>query len=313
MPFTDKPQVFGASIRSLTLGKEGKSISLGGGNVYPLYTFDSPVPNAPKVGIEVSDLGYDATLPGLAALYEGAETVVERAKRAAAVEGADFVALYLESADPNGENASAEACAATAKAVCEAIDKPLVVMGCKNMEKDTDLFVKVADALRGENALFLSAKEEDYKTIAAATVLANGHNVAGESAVDINLAKQLNVLMTQMGVSADKIVMNCGTAAAGYGFEYLASTLDRVKGAALTQNDTALQMPIITVVSGDAWGVKEAVLEESDMPAWGSREERGIQFEIVTATAEIASGSDAVILRHPASVKTVSELVSALM
>ena len=145
------------------------------------------------------------------------------------------------------------------------------------------------------------------------TINVGDFKLGGESAVDINLAKQLNVLLSQLGVPTSKIVMNLGTAAAGYGFEYLASTIDRVKDAALKQNDDKLQMPVITPCGDDAWGVKEAILEEADMPEWGAREERGIQMEIITASACIASGSDAVILRHPESVKTISEYVSALM
>ena len=311
MPFTDKPQVFSATLNTLTFGKEGHSVSIGGGNVYPLYSFDGTTSRA-KVGIEVSDAGFDATIPGLAEFYNGCETVADRAKKAAAAEGVDFVVLALDSADPNGTNASVDECAETVKAVAAAIDKPLAIMGCKNVEKDAELFVKISDVLRGENALFLSCKEENYKTVGASVVLAGGQNVGGESAVDINLAKQLNVLLSQMGIPMDKVVMNLGQAAAGYGFEYLASTIERVKDAALKQNDAMLQMPVITPLAGDCWSVKEALLEEADAPEWGSREERGIQMEIATASAAIASGSDAVILLHPASVKTISELVSAL-
>ena len=313
MPFTDKPQVFGASINALSFGPAGKETTIGGSNVYPLYAFDAPLANPVRVGIQVSDRGYDATVPGLAKFYEGCTTVAEQAARAAAAPGVDFVALSLNTADPNEENASVDECAATALAVSQAIDKPLVIMGCKNVEKDSELFVKIADVLRGQNALFLSCREEDYKTIGASVVLAGGSNLGGESAVDINLAKQLNVLLSQLGVPTTKIVMNLGTAAAGYGFEYLASTIDHVKDAALKQNDAMLQMPVVTPCGDDAWGVKEAILEEADMPEWGSREERGIQMEITTAAACIASGSDAVILRHPESVKTISEFVSALV
>ena len=313
MPFTDKPQVFGASINSLSFGPEGKEVTIGGGNVYPLYNFDAPQPNSAKIGLQVSDLGYDKTRPGLSEFFAGAETVAEQAARAAAAEYVDFVCLSLDSADPNGEDASVEACVATAKAVAEACSKPLAIMGCGNIEKDTEVFTKVAEALRGQNALFLSAKEENYKTVGAATVLAAGQKVSGESAVDINLAKQLNVLLGQLGVPAASVVMNLGTAAAGYGFEYLASTMDRVKGAALTQNDVMLQMPVVTPLGDDCWGVKEALLEEADAPEWGSREERGIHMEIITATSCLASGSDAIIVKHPESVKTLSELVSALM
>lgn len=313
MPFTDKPQVFGASINALTIGAEGREVTIGGSNVLPLYSFDAPIANAPKIGVQISDKGFDAAIPGLAAFYEGCETVPEMAKRACTMEGADFIVLSLESADPNGDNKSIEDCVELVKEVYDAIDKPLAVIGSKNLEKDTDLFVKVADAMRGKNILVLSCKEDNYKQVGAGVVLASGCIVGGESAVDINLAKQLNVLLSQLGVPSTSVVMNLGSASAGYGFEYLASTIERVKNAALTQNDAALQMPVITIIGDEAWGVKEALLEEEDMPEWGAREERGIQMEIVTASACIASGSDAVLLKHPVSVKTISELVSALV
>ena len=118
--------------------------------------------------------------------------------------------------------------------------------------------------------------------------------------------------MTQLGVSAQNIVMNIGSAAAGYGYEYVASTLDRIKDAALKQADTMLQMPIITPVSADTWGVKESIMPESDMPEWGNQEERGVEMEITTAAAVLAGGSDAVIMRHPAAIKTIAKMIDAL-
>lgn len=313
MPFTNKPQVFNAKINPITIGADGNQMTIGGSNVYPLYSFDAPIENAPKVGLQVSDKGFDATLPELAKFYEGCNTVVEQAVRAAGAEGVDFVCLRLESADPNGDNTSAEDCAALCKAVADAINKPLAIVGSKNVEKDGELFNKVADALQGKNVLLMSCKEENYKQVGASAIMAYGQKVACESAVDINLAKQLNVLVSQMGIANGNTVMNTGTAAAGYGFEYVASTMDRVRGAALTQNDKDLQLPIVTPVGDEAWGVKEAILEESENPVWGAREERGIQMEIVTAAADLASGSDAVIVRHPASAKTLSAFVAALM
>ena len=190
---------------------------------------------------------------------------------------------------------------------------PIVVMGCKNIEKDGELFSKIAEALQGKNILVLSARNEDYKTVGASVALAYGQKVGAESAVDINLAKQLNTVMTQLGVNAQSIVMNIGSAAAGYGFEYVASTLDRVKDAALSQSDAMLQMPIITPVSADTWGVKESIMPEADMPEWGSQEERGIEMEIVTAAAVLASGSDAVIMRHPEAIRTIAAMIGELV
>ena len=313
MPFTDKPQVFSASINTFTFGPEGKEVSFGGSNVYPLYSFDAPIANAPKIGVEVSDLGVDFSVPGFAALYEGCDTVVKQAERACTVEGADFVVITLEGANPNGENKSVEEEVELVKAVAEVVDKPLAIQGCKNVDKDAELFQKIADALQGKNVLLLSCKEENYKAVSAGAVLACNQNVGGESAVDINLAKQLNTVMTQLGVNGQSIVMNVDSAAAGYGYEYVASTLDRIKDAALKQSDTMLQMPIITPVAGEAWSVKEAVVSEEDIPEWGSREERGVQMEVTTAAAALAGGSDALILRHPRTVETISRLAAELM
>ena len=226
------------------------------------------------------------------------------------MEGAKFICLHFEGADPGGENKSVEDIVALAKEAAAATDLPLVITGCKNVEKDQAIFTAASDALSDRNPL--SAREEDYKTIGAACAMANGHKVGAESAVDINLAKQLNVLMTQLGVAPTSIVMNLGSAAAGYGFEYVASTMDRVKAAALEQNDAMLQMPVITPVALETWSVKESIMSQADMPEWGDQEERAIDMEIVTASACLTSGSDAVILRHPTSVKTIAAMLAAL-
>ena len=312
MPFVKKPQVFSAKINELTLGTGDQAVTLGGQNVYNLYAFDAPIANAPRIGIDVSD---DPEQPseGLKAFYAGCDTLAQRAAKAAELEDVDFVCIRFDLADPNGANKSIEDCVADAKAVAEVVDKPIVVAGCKNTSKDTELFGKVSEALQGKNILVLSAREEDYKGVAASAVMAYGQKVGAESAVDINLAKQLNVLITQMGVDGHNIAMNVGSAAAGYGFEYVVSTLERVKAAALGQSDTTLQMPIITPVGNETWAVKESTAPESDNPEWGDQDERGIDMEVETAAACLAYGSDAVILRHPESIKTVAQLIAALM
>ena len=312
MPFVKKPQVYSAKINELTLGTGDKAIVLGGQNVNNLYSFDGEIVNRPKVGIEVSDAAGQPS-KGMAAFYEGCATLADRAKKAAEVAEADFVCIRFDLADPNGENKSVEDCVADAKAVAAVVDKPIVVAGCKNAEKDADLLSKVSEALQGKNILVLSAKEENYKGVAAGAGLAYGQKVGAESAVDINLAKQLNVLITQMGVQGANVAMNVGSASAGYGFEYVSSTLERVKAAALGQNDTTLQMPIVTPVGDETWGVKESTAPEAEAPEWGCQEKRGIAMEVETATACLAYGSDAVILKHPESVKTVAQLIAALM
>ena len=314
MSFVPKKQAYNAHINEVVLGVGDKAVAIGGQNVLAFHTFDGEITNAPKIGVELTDAGMAmCTMPGEQKFYEGCATVADMAKRAAEMEGASFICLHLEGADPNGENKSVDECVALAKSVAEATDMPLVVMGCKNIEKDTELFNKIAEALAGKNILVLSARDENYKAIGAGAGLAYGQKVGAESAVDINLAKQLNTVMTQLGVNAQSIVMNIGSAAAGYGFEYVASTLDRVKDAALSQSDAMLQMPIITPVSADTWGVKESIMPEADMPEWGSQEERGIEMEIVTAAAVLASGSDAVIMRHPEAIRTIAAMIGELV
>ena len=314
MPFVPKKQAYNAKIHEVELGVGEKAVKLGGQNVLPFHTFDADIANAPKIGVELTDLGMaEYTMPGEQAFYEGCQTVVDMAKRAETMEGASFLCLHFEGADPNGLNKSVEECVQLAKDVADAVTMPIVIMGCKNVEKDTELFNKCAEALAGKNILVLSARDENYKTVGASAGLAYNQKVGAESAVDINLAKQLNTVMTQLGVNPQSIIMNIGSAAAGYGYEYVASTLDRIRDAALKQSDAMLQMPIMTPVSSDTWGVKESVMAEADMPEWGNQEERGIEMEITTAAAVLAGGSDAVIMRHPSAIATISKMIAALM
>ncbi len=313
MSFVPKTQPFNGRINAVTLGTGDKAIVIGGQNVLPFYTFDAPIENAPKIGVEVSDLASRWDAPALNAFYAGCNTMADYAKRAETMEGADFICLNFESADPNGENRSVEECVADAKAVAEAVSMPIVVMGCKNLEKDGKLFAAIAEALQGKNILVMSARSEDYKSVGASVALACGQKVGAETADDINLAKQLNIMLKGLNVQPESIVMNIGTAAVGYGYEYVASTLDRVRDAALKQSDADLQMPIIAPVSTDTWGVKESSASEEDEPAWGNREERAIGMEVATASANLVGGADAVIMRHPAAVATIKKFITELV
>ena len=313
MAFVPKTQPYNGRINAVTLGTGDKAIVIGGQNVLPFYTFDAPIENAPKIGVEVSDLAAEWDAPALKEFYAGCATMADFAKRAETMPGADFLVLHFESADPNGANRSVADCVADAKAVADAVSMPIVVMGCKNIEKDGELFSKISEALQGKNILVLSARSEDYKTVGASVALAYGQKVGAETADDINLAKQLNIMLKGLTVAPESIVMNIGTAAVGYGFEYVASTLDRVRLAALAQSDADLQMPIMAPVSTDTWGVKESSASEEDEPAWGSREERAIEMEVSTAAANLTGGADAVILRHPAAVATIKKFITELV
>ena len=313
MSFAPKTQPFSGKINAVTLGTGDKAVVIGGQNVLPFYSFDAPIENAPKIGVEISDAAANWTAPGLKEFYAGCTTMADFAKKAETMEGADFLCLNFESADPNGANRSVADCVADAKAVAEAVSMPIVIMGCKNIEKDGELFSKMAEALQGKNILVMSARSEDYKTVGASVALAYGQKVGAETADDINLAKQLNIMLKGLSIAPESIVMNIGTAAVGYGYEYVASTLDRVRLAALAQSDADLQMPIVAPVSTDTWSVKESTASEADEPAWGCAEERGIDMEVATAAANLTGGADAVIMRHPAAIATIKKFIAELV
>ena len=313
MSFVPKTQPFSGKINAVTLGTGDKAIVIGGQNVLPFYTFDAPIENAPKVGVEVSDCAAEWTCEGVKAFYAGCTTMAEYAQRAETMEGCDFVCLRFESADPNGANRSVAECVEDAKAVAAVVTKPIVVVGCKNVEKDAELFGAMAEALSGKNVLFMSAKNENYKTVGAAVALASGQKVGAETADDINLAKQLNIMLKGLNVNPENVVMDIGTAAVGYGYEYAASTLDRIRLAALQQSDADLQMPILAAVCNDTWGVKESTASVEDEPAWGCQEERAISMEVATAAADLTGGADAVVLRHPESVATIKKFITELV
>lgn len=312
--FKKSAQKFSGKICEVEIGTGEKAIKLGGENVLPFYSFDGNVGNTQKVGMEISDIFPEEWIDALKELYKDVcNDPVAWAKFVEEKYAPDFICLKLDSADPNGLNRSAEECAATAKAVAEAVKTPLVIAGTGNHDKDAKLFEKVAQAVDGHNVLLLAAVEDNYKTVAAAGAMAYNHKIGAESSVDINLAKQMNILVNQLGVVNDKIVDNIGCAAAGYGYEYVISTLDRIRLAALGQDDKTLQIPIITPVSFDAWKVKESIELEKDSPQWGCQEERGIGMEVATASGILVSGSNAVILRHPKSVETIKKFINELL
>ena len=313
MAFKMSVQKSSGKVSEVVIGTGEKAIKLGGENVLPFYSFDGDTGNVQKVGIEINDIYPESWIDCYKEMYKDvANDPAAWAKYVQDNTEADFVCLRFVGADPNADDKSPEECAEVAKKVADAIDLPLVIAGCGVAEKDGKLFAKVAEALEGKNVLILSAVEDNYKEVGAAAGLAYGQKVGAESAVDINLAKQMNVLLTQLGVKPENIVMNVGCSAVGYGYEYVASTMDRIRLAAFNQNDKQLQIPIVTPVSFEVGHVKEAIATEADQPEWGCSEKRSIAMEVSTATCVLVGGSDAVILRHPESVKTIKSFISEL-
>ena len=313
MAFKMSVQKYSGKISEVEIGTGEKSIKIGGESTLPFYSFDGDTGNTQKLGIEMLDVYPEGWTNEFKEIYkEVCDCPVKWSKYIEENLQPDFICLKLESCDPNGLDRSPEECSEVVKNVVEAVSLPVVIAGCGNHEKDAKVFEKVAQVVDGNNCLFLAATEDNYKTVGAASTMAYSHKVTAESSVDINLAKQLNVLLTQLGVKPENIVMNVGYSSVGYGFEYVASTMDRIRLAAFGQNDKTLQMPIVTPVSFETWNVKESIASVEDEPQWGEAEQRGINMEVSTATSALVCGANAVVLRHPKSLKTIKELVSEL-
>ncbi len=200
---------------------------------------------------------------------------------------------------------------ATVKAVLGAVGLPLIVYGPGSADKDNEVLVAVAEATKGERLVLANCEEKNYRTIVAAA-LGNGHLVVGQTPIDVNLAKQLNILISDMGLPLERVLMDPNTGALGYGVEYTYSVMERLRLAAL-MGDTMTQQPMICTVGEEAWRQKEARAAEGVPAAWGELATRGLTWEVTTATALLHSGADVVVLRHPRSIGVVRDAVDALM
>jgi len=191
------------------------------------------------------------------------------------------------------------------------VDVPLVILGSGDDVKDNLVLPAVAQAAKGERCLIGSAVQDNYKTLAAA-VLADGHNIIAESPIDINIAKQLNILISDMGLGIERIVINPTIGALGYGLEYAYSIMERVRLAALS-GDKTVATPFICLVAQESWRAKEAKATIDEFPSWGAQSERGIIWEIITATSLIQAGADLLVMRHPKAVEKVNKYIDELM
>jgi acetyl-CoA decarbonylase/synthase complex subunit delta len=198
------------------------------------------------------------------------------------------------------------------KEVLAAINIPLIILGSNNAEKDASVLVAVAEIAKDKNCVIGKAQEANYKTIAAAA-MANNHKLIAMSELDINLSKQLNILITQMGFEKERLITDPMCSALGYGLEYTYSVMERIRLAALTQNDTTMQPPMLGDVGMYVWKLKETQAPESDLPSWGSLEQRGVAWETLTAGGLIIAGAELLIMRHPDAVRAVEKFIDELM
>ena len=239
-------------------------------------------------------------------------TPVTRARNAAIKSNeVNLIVLALSATDKDGKAITAVGAVATVKTVLAATGLPLVVWGPGQAELDNEVLVAISEATKGEQLALGLCEDKNYRTIVA-TAMANGHLVIARTPMDVNLAKQLNILISDMGFPLDRIIMDPTTGALGYGIEYGYSAMERLRLAAL-QGDSMTQLPMMITPGYEAWKAKESKVGEGVPATWGDWEARAINWETLTAMALIESGADIVTLRHPETIKRVCAAIEELM
>lgn len=313
MSFEIPKQIYSGAIKPVTIGKGDKAITLGGETSYPFYLFEGAMPNVPRIAMEVwdKDPGEDWPDPVKEPFKEVLGDPVAWAQKCVNDYGAAAIALILASTDPNAEDASPASAAETAKKVASAVDVPLIVYGSGNVEKDAEVLPAVAEACDGMSLVIGPVQDKNYKKIGAAA-LGYNHSISANTPIDVNLAKQLNILLGQLGVKDSQILVDPTTGGLGYGMEYTYSVMERDRMAALTQEDEKLQLPLLSYLGQEVWKVKECRLTNDEAPELGDQKTRGILMEAITAVSLLLAGADLLVMRHPEAVKLTREIIQEL-
>jgi acetyl-CoA decarbonylase/synthase complex subunit delta len=299
---------YSGKVKEIKLGKGEKAVTVGGENSYPFYLFEGTMPHKPRIAMEVPDcVPQEWPKAALEPFTDVKNDPVAWAKKCINEYGAEIIALQLVSTDPNGLNRIADEAAAVVKKVADAIHVPLIVWGTANHEKDTEVLTKVCEVCQDKRLIIGPVEEKDYKKIAAAAI-AYKHTVIASSPIDINLAKQLNILLGNLGVADDMILMDPTVSGIGYGLEYCYSVMERMRMAGLTQQDEKLQFPIICNLSKEVWKSKE-VNQPDNESNMGNAKNRGILMEAMSAVALLMAGGDVIIMRHPEAIKLTKEMI----
>lgn len=292
-------------------GTRAKTVTVGGETTLPSLTFEGEIPYPPAIAgliVDVVPEGWPDILKQ--AIGEVINSPTEWARKCVDDFKVDLICLKLLGPDPAGKNLSAGEAAKTVKSVLEAVDVPLIIWGCGDENKDNEVLPECSQAAKGENCLLGAATETNYRTLGAIGK-ADKHKLIAEAPVDINIAKQVNILLQDAGFDLKDVVMCQVTAALGYGFDYVYTIFERVRTAGL-KGDKHMALPQIANVGWEVWKIKEALADEDILPGWGKLEKRGPQWEAATAAGYIQAGADIVTLAHPEAIavtkKTINEL-----
>ncbi len=313
MAFIPPKETYSGKVYAVNIGTASGEVTFGGENVLPFHTFEGVAPNRPLIAFEIQDVPPTDWPESVQKPYKDVSNdPVSWAKFCQDTLKARAIALRLIGTHPDRENRSPEDAAKAVRDVLSVIDIPLIILGSNHAEKDASVLIAAAEAAKGRNCIIGKAQEANYKTIVAAA-MANNLKLIAMSELDINLAKQLNILITQMGFDKERLITDPMCSALGYGIEYTYSVMERIRLAALTQNDVTMQPPMVGDIGLYVWKVKETQASETDIPQWGSIEERGITWEAVTATALLIAGVELLVMRHPKAVSALEKVIEELI
>lgn len=312
MGFELKKESYSGGIKAISIGKGDSAITVGGQTCYPFYTFEGSMPNKPKIAMEIWDMApEDWPEPVMAYFKDVFSDPAAWAQKCVEKFGAEAIVLQLKSADPNDKNASPESVAETVLKVIKAIKVPLIVWGCGNPAKDETVLKVVAEKCQGYNLVMGPVEEKNYKGVGAAA-MGYGHAVISSSPIDVNLAKQVNILLENLGMPMDRVIVDPTTGGLGYGMEYSYSVMERLTMAAMVQGDEKLQFPMINNLGNEVWKCKEARQKAADAPLLGDPEKRGVMMEAIGAVSYLLAGSSLLIMRHPEAIRLTKEFIEAL-
>ena len=317
MPIPDVKGRYSGSVNVVTVGATGeqggsrtRTVTVGGETGPPMLSFEGEYPHPPALALEVNTAGVDDW--HAEARKHVADLAGDLEKWAARCEewGADLVCLDLAAAHPDRGARSPDECADDVKRVLGACGLPLIVWGTDVDEADNRVLPKCTQAAAGENCLFGTGKEDNYRTLAA-SCLADSHKIIAEAPSDINLSKQLHILLRDVGVDLGDIVMHPTCGALGFGMVYIYTTIERGRLAALS-GDRLMQPPVMVNMGKEIGRVKEAVSPDQDAPEWGRLEVRAPLWESATALSYIHAGAELLILRNPEALRQTREAVEAI-
>jgi acetyl-CoA decarbonylase/synthase complex subunit delta len=319
MPFEMPVEKWASAVNTVTIGAaagdggtRASAVTVGGDTTLPFLSFEGQTPNRPAIAFEVMDAPpAEWPQPMAAAVADVCSDPAAWARRCVEQFGADLICVRLVGAHPDQGNRSAEECAQTVKSVLQAVGVPLIIWGCGQADKDNEIMPRCSEVAAGENCLLGTATQDNYKTITAAC-MADGHKLITEAPLDINIQKQVNILVTDMGLDPSRIVMYQATGGLGYGMEYAYSIMERTRLAALG-GDRMLSMPLLAQVGADCWRAKEAKTPEEATPGWGPISERGVIWEATTAACFLHGGSHVFVMWHPRAAALLRKAVDSLM